>query len=56
MCHWMGLHFCHWIDYHGVTFLPLDRLPWGYIFKRVAWMGSNIFRILGKENSGEKGF
>lgn len=40
----------------GVAFLPLDRLPWGYIFKRVARMGSNIFRILGKENFGEKGF
>ena len=30
MCHWMGLHFHHWIDYNGVAF-SIELLEWGRI-------------------------
>ena len=31
MCHWMGLHFHHWIDYHRVAF-SMELLEWGRTF------------------------
>ena len=31
MCHWMGLHFHHWIDYHWVAF-SMELLEWGRTF------------------------
>ena len=36
MCHWLGLHFHHWIDFNGVTY-----------FNRVTSMGLYIFKFFG---------